>query len=1371
MMEAIKGASFFSKSSNNNNSNNNNNNNATNNDRGGGGGGSENSNRGNNTNRKNINNNTNTSSSSTATRTTSVSSNNQSSIRSSRRLGGDNTRSKRSNVTKSNHAMSPTTRAKQLTQLDTLATRTTSGLNNNNRNNYKSNNISMSAAADAQFNVDFSNNTDEALIIQAVSSKLSINDKKNSNNSSNNTSSSNNNNNNFIPPPPPPPPPNTGVLVAAANVPMWESVPIGNNKSKTSSSSTNVPPGLSLDAPTYSRFGGYSNTNKALTTTTTPSKKNIKNNIKTFDSPFSTDSPYSSQLSYESQEVIDDDDDDDSASSSTSTSYDDVETGDDSASNSSSTVSPTSSQNSLLKPNPSTLSNFSVASNNTQNNRSSLSNNTNIITSNNIINTNNSNTRLTNASNRSTGTNSISQRGAQQPNLKEIKNNSDSGEDYSDDEDEGEDGYKAGGYHPVKIAEVYHQRYVIIKKLGWGHFSTVWMVKDRKVPDTFLALKVQKSAEHYTEAAMDEIELLDCIAQERNRVAQPKLVGTDQDGHTWVKNVEHSNHVATLLDSFFHTGPNGRHMCMVFQMLGCNLLSVIKAWEYRGIPIPAVKNMIRGMLKGLDFLHRKCHIIHTDLKPENVLLEFLPCFNNSQDGSYLDDYMLSEDQQQQQQQQQRYKNSNNSNSQPNRKFHAPSNKGHHHHNHKDGLLDAALSDVELERILEQQSLDCVTGSSSKDETVASSLSASGVVRSTSSFSSPDKVLRRLQHSTFVSQNYSNQLHIGTTPLDAAFDDLASVRCPTPAEMSYYLNHEVGLAEVTFLIRAYVPESEIADSISAALGIPWEVMEENGSSVRHWRCELSLRRPNDTTGTNATSRHHHPSSRNMKNNSTMAAATMFQLSQKNRKQASAIEKKAMTELVRVVSLNLCGDTTNVYNSSPNKNNSSQYRCLPFSQFSVKFSVLSTVVVLAFLESRLPGVMFFTYKREEGLPALDPIVFGPCRGKICRHPMSMKVRDTQQQQNQQRNKKSSSASSSDNTNTITNTTASCLFGFDLRLVKEFNSRPIVGEDGSTSFRLSGMSIDCVSNWWHARNSIYSRVKSFMGIDPAADGIDMSMLLTPRTLPKNNAPQKDQYNKNNDNYDHYKEESKKLTPLSHHSSLVTSSNPGGINATKKNSATVSKSTHISTAISRASATPNLKKEETLSKARAVVVDLGNACWTHRHFSEDIQTRQYRSPEVVIGGSYDTSADIWSLGCICFELLTGDLLFDPRAGEDYDRDEDHLAMFQELLGKIPKKTALSGKYSKHFFTRKGDLKHIQQLKYWPIQEVLVEKYHFTSKDANAVAKFLLPLLEFDPKKRQKAWECLKSDWLREDSDSNNSNVNSTNTPTVAVLKSRRRK
>merc|ERR1712113_1255474 len=78
-----------------------------------------------------------------------------------------------------------------------------------------------------------------------------------------------------------------------------------------------------------------------------------------------------------------------------------------------------------------------------------------------------------------------------------------------------------------------------------------------------------------------------------------------------------------------------------------------------------------------------------------------------------------------------------------------------------------------------------------------------------------------------------------------------------------------------------------------------------------------------------------------------------------------------------------------------------------------------------------------------------------------------------------------------------------------------------------------------------------------------------------------------------------------------------------------------------------PDLKNTLMLQRSRAVVVDLGNACWTHRHFSEDIQTRQYRAPEVLVGSGYDTAADMWSLGCITFELLTGDLLFDPRAGE----------------------------------------------------------------------------------------------------------------------------
>jgi serine/threonine-protein kinase SRPK3 len=79
-----------------------------------------------------------------------------------------------------------------------------------------------------------------------------------------------------------------------------------------------------------------------------------------------------------------------------------------------------------------------------------------------------------------------------------------------------------------------------------------------------------------------------------------------------------------LLNQFEHTGPNGRHVCMAFEMLGENLLKVIKRYDYRGIPIPIVKNFVRQMCIGLDFLHRHCSIIHTDLKPENVLIATPP---------------------------------------------------------------------------------------------------------------------------------------------------------------------------------------------------------------------------------------------------------------------------------------------------------------------------------------------------------------------------------------------------------------------------------------------------------------------------------------------------------------------------------------------------------------------------------------------------------------------------------------------------------------------------------------------------------------------------------------------------------------------------
>jgi serine/threonine-protein kinase SRPK3 len=154
----------------------------------------------------------------------------------------------------------------------------------------------------------------------------------------------------------------------------------------------------------------------------------------------------------------------------------------------------------------------------------------------------------------------------------------------------------------VNVGETFKDgRYIITRKLGWGHFSTVWLSRDTET-GRHVALKVVRSAAHYTETAVDEIKLLNKIV-----AANPNHPGR--------------KHVVSLLDSFEHKGPNGVHVCMVFEVLGENLLGLIKRWNHRGIPMPLVKQITKQVLLGLDYLHRECGIIHTDLKPENVLIE------------------------------------------------------------------------------------------------------------------------------------------------------------------------------------------------------------------------------------------------------------------------------------------------------------------------------------------------------------------------------------------------------------------------------------------------------------------------------------------------------------------------------------------------------------------------------------------------------------------------------------------------------------------------------------------------------------------------------------------------------------------------------
>ncbi|KAK9889976.1 hypothetical protein WA026_008787 [Henosepilachna vigintioctopunctata] len=170
---------------------------------------------------------------------------------------------------------------------------------------------------------------------------------------------------------------------------------------------------------------------------------------------------------------------------------------------------------------------------------------------------------------------------------------------YPQQEDPGE--YCTGGYMPISYKTILGDKYQVVRKLGYGHFSTVWLCENI-INKEYVAVKVCKSANIFTAVAQDEIKLLQCTRD---------------------KNPDHpgSRNIVQMLDFFNCRSINGSHTAIAFEIMGPSLLHLIIQSDYQGIHMPGVKTIVRQVLEGLVYLHDECNIIHTDIKPENILIK------------------------------------------------------------------------------------------------------------------------------------------------------------------------------------------------------------------------------------------------------------------------------------------------------------------------------------------------------------------------------------------------------------------------------------------------------------------------------------------------------------------------------------------------------------------------------------------------------------------------------------------------------------------------------------------------------------------------------------------------------------------------------
>ena len=165
----------------------------------------------------------------------------------------------------------------------------------------------------------------------------------------------------------------------------------------------------------------------------------------------------------------------------------------------------------------------------------------------------------------------------------------------------------------------------------------------------------------------------------------------------------------------------------------------------------------------------------------------------------------------------------------------------------------------------------------------------------------------------------------------------------------------------------------------------------------------------------------------------------------------------------------------------------------------------------------------------------------------------------------------------------------------------------------------------------------------------------------------------------------------------------------------------------------------EKDIQNINIKIIDLGNSELENNISNDEIAFKYYRSPENILGYNYDTKSDIWSLGCIFYELITKEYLIKiAKSKNNTDRDRLLLREMHKYFGRIPKDFALNSEFSEDLFDNKGKI-----LRYKNIEEKsLKTKDNIESilgDETNIFLDLLLNMMKYDPKERFNCIQCLE--------------------------------